>query len=128
MNSFNTHEDTMAILKKYAHSRVRIETFNQSKYPRILKDSLTPLPKSTTNTNLQEWYVYFKITHIFSSQIIHRYPPGHGDVFQSLYDSGLLDQLLNEGKEYIFISNIDNLAATVNFGNYLQIHFHIYLN
>jgi len=98
MNSFNTHEDTMAILKKYGHSRVRIETFNQSKYPRILKDSLTPLPKSTTQTSLQEWY-----------------PPGHGDVFQSLYDSGLLDQLINEGKEYLFLSNIDNLAATVNF-------------
>lgn len=98
MNSFNTHDDTMAILKKYTHSQVNIETFNQSRHPRILKDSLSPMPKNTKLTNIQEWY-----------------PPGHGDVFKSLYTSGLLDKLLNQGKEYLFISNIDNLAATVNF-------------
>lgn len=97
MNSFNTHDDTQAILKKYATSRLWIETFNQSRYPRIVKDTLTPLPRSH-DSPLGEWY-----------------PPGHGDVFQALYDSGLLQRLLDLGKEYIFISNIDNLAATVNF-------------
>lgn len=97
MNSFNTHADTMAILKKYATSRVWIENFNQSRYPRILKDTLTPLPQKEDGS-LSEWY-----------------PPGHGDVFQALYDSGLLDRLLAQGKEYLFLSNIDNLAATVNF-------------
>lgn len=98
MNSFNTHDDTMAILKKYSHSRVKIETFNQSKHPRILRDSLTPMPRDSKTTSIDEWY-----------------PPGHGDVFQSLYSSGLLDKLISQGKEYLFISNIDNLAATVNF-------------
>jgi len=97
MNSFNTHDDTMAILRKYSTSHVRIENFNQSRYPRILKDTLTPMPTSFSG-KLEEWY-----------------PPGHGDIFQALYDSGLLDQLLAQGKEYVFISNIDNLAATVNF-------------
>jgi len=97
MNSFNTHEDTMAILRKYASSRVWIETFNQSRYPRVLKDTLTPMP-SNPEGSLTEWY-----------------PPGHGDVFQAMYDSGLLQRLLAQGKEYLFISNIDNLAATVNF-------------
>jgi len=42
------------------------------------------------------------------------YPPGHGDVYESFYNSGLLEQLLNDGKEYVFISNIDNLGATVD--------------
>jgi UTP--glucose-1-phosphate uridylyltransferase len=42
------------------------------------------------------------------------YPPGHGDVYQSFYNSGLLDQFIKEGKEYMFLSNIDNLGATVD--------------
>ena len=42
------------------------------------------------------------------------YPPGHGDVYQSFYNSGLLETFINQGKEYMFISNIDNLGATVD--------------
>jgi len=42
------------------------------------------------------------------------YPPGHGDIYASFYNSGLLDTLIGEGKEYIFVSNIDNLGATVD--------------
>lgn len=42
------------------------------------------------------------------------YPPGHGDIYASLANSGLLDQLIAEGKEYVFVSNIDNLGATVD--------------
>jgi len=30
-----------------------------------------------------------------------------------------LKKLIDEGKEYLFVSNIDNLAATVNFGKYM---------
>jgi UTP--glucose-1-phosphate uridylyltransferase len=45
----------------------------------------------------------------------YRYPPGHGDVFQAFYNSGKLDQLLKEGREYVFIANVDNLGATVDF-------------
>lgn len=101
MNSFNTHDDTSVILQKYSHANVTIETFNQSRYPRIFKDSLTPMPKSNKD-GLQCWY-----------------PPGHGDLFGSLYNSGLLQKLLDQGKEYLFVSNVDNLAATVDF-NILQ--------
>jgi UTP--glucose-1-phosphate uridylyltransferase len=53
----------------------------------------------------------------FGSGVTHKeqwYPPGHGDVYQMLYTSGLLENLINQGKEYIFISNIDNLGATVD--------------
>lgn len=44
-----------------------------------------------------------------------RYPPGHGDIYNSFYESGLLDKFIDAGKEWAFISNIDNLAATVDF-------------
>lgn len=42
------------------------------------------------------------------------YPPGHGDIYNALFESGLLENLIHQGKEYIFISNVDNLGATVN--------------
>ncbi|MEQ2214003.1 UTP--glucose-1-phosphate uridylyltransferase [Xenoophorus captivus] len=42
------------------------------------------------------------------------YPPGHGDIYASFCNSGVLDKLLAEGREYIFVSNIDNLGATVD--------------
>lgn len=42
------------------------------------------------------------------------YPPGHGDFYQSFQNSGLLKKFLDEGREYCFLSNIDNLGATVD--------------
>ncbi|CAM9849618.1 unnamed protein product, partial [Bubo scandiacus] len=99
MNSFNTDDDTKKILQKYSHSRVKIYTFNQSRYPRINKETLLPIAKgvSCSGENTECWY-----------------PPGHGDIYASFYNSGLLDNLIGEGKEYIFVSNIDNLGATVD--------------
>lgn len=99
MNSFNTDEDTKKILLKYKHYKVQIHTFNQSRYPRINKESLLPIAKSmgTSGENAEAWY-----------------PPGHGDIYASFSNSGLLDQLIADGKEYIFVSNIDNLGATVD--------------
>lgn len=38
-------------------------------------------------------------------------PMGHGDIFNVLYTSGLLDLLLDKGIKYLFISNCDNLGA-----------------
>ncbi|XP_034445377.1 UTP--glucose-1-phosphate uridylyltransferase-like [Hippoglossus hippoglossus] len=99
MNSFNTDEDTKKILLKYKHYKVKIHTFNQSRYPRINKESLLPIARTmgTSGENAEAWY-----------------PPGHGDIYASFSNSGLLDRLLAEGKEYIFVSNIDNLGATVD--------------
>src|ERR1700761_1794776 len=101
MNSFNTDNDTAAIIKKYEGHNIDILTFNQSRYPRILKDSMLPAPKS------------------YDSAISDWYPPGHGDVFESLYNSGILDKLLERGVEIIFLSNADNLGAVVDL-NILQ--------
>jgi UTP--glucose-1-phosphate uridylyltransferase len=95
MNSFNTHEDTVKVVNKYSQSRATVFNFNQSKYPRIYKDSLSPVPP---DNDKEGWY-----------------PPGHGDVFRSFANSGLLDSMIKEGKEYVFISNVDNLGATVDF-------------
>uniref|UniRef100_A0A8R7P7G5 UTP--glucose-1-phosphate uridylyltransferase n=1 Tax=Triticum urartu TaxID=4572 RepID=A0A8R7P7G5_TRIUA len=36
MNSFNTHQDTLKIVEKYANSNIQIHTFNQSQYPRVV--------------------------------------------------------------------------------------------
>ncbi|KAM7008850.1 UTP--glucose-1-phosphate uridylyltransferase-like [Tautogolabrus adspersus] len=99
MNSFNTDDDTKKILQKYKHHRVNIHTFNQSRYPRINKESLLPVAKNMglSGENSEAWY-----------------PPGHGDIYTSFHNCGLLDKLIAEGKEYIFVSNIDNLGATVD--------------
>jgi UTP--glucose-1-phosphate uridylyltransferase len=105
MNSFNTDEDTSKILRKYGKMKVKIHTFNQSRYPRINRESLLPLAKNALADDLESWY-----------------PPGHGDVYESFYNSGLLQKLIDQGKRYVFISNIDNLGATVdlNILNYLM--------
>ncbi|QDS70309.1 putative UTP--glucose-1-phosphate uridylyltransferase [Venturia effusa] len=96
MNSFNTDKDTANIIKKYEGHNIDIMTFNQSRYPRIAKDSLLPAPQSA-DSQLSDWY-----------------PPGHGDVFESLYNSGTLDKLIERGIEIVFLSNADNLGAVVD--------------
>jgi len=98
MNSFNTDEETNKIINKYNHIKVKIFTFNQSRYPRIDRDNLLPIAKSAAyNSGVESWY-----------------PPGHGDLYESLNNSGLLDMFIKEGKEYIFVSNSDNLGAGVD--------------
>lgn len=58
---------------------------------------------------------FFPLGRYTKHRSVHiRYPPGHGDLYESLYNSGKLDQLLSEGKEYLFVSNVDNLGATVD--------------
>ena len=97
MNSFNTDTETAKIIQKYQDTNVTITTFQQSRYPRIIKESLEPMPVTHEGYAHSDWY-----------------PPGHGDFFQSIYSSGLVDTLLAQGKEYIFVSNVDNLGATVD--------------
>ncbi len=42
------------------------------------------------------------------------YPPGHGDFYEAFVNSGLVDNFIEAGKEYVFLSNVDNLGATVD--------------
>jgi UTP--glucose-1-phosphate uridylyltransferase len=41
-------------------------------------------------------------------------PPGHGDIFTAIASSGVLDQLIDAGYKYAFVSNSDNLGATID--------------
>ncbi|PIA60555.1 hypothetical protein AQUCO_00300207v1 [Aquilegia coerulea] len=100
MNSINTHDDTQKALEKYSKSNINIHTFNQSQYPLLGVEDFSPLP-SKGQTAKYEWYV-------------SGYPPGHGDVFPGLINSGLLDTLLGQGREYVFVANADNLGAVVD--------------
>jgi UTP--glucose-1-phosphate uridylyltransferase len=40
-------------------------------------------------------------------------PPGHGDLYTALLTSGMLDTLVDRGYRHVFISNSDNLGATL---------------
>lgn len=97
MNSFNTEKHTREIIAKYPRAHLRILCFNQSRHPRIYKDTYLPVP-----TN-------------YESPISCWYPPGHGDIYQSFVQSNLCEELRQEGREAVFIANIDNLGASVDF-------------
>lgn len=99
MNSFSTESDTQTVLEKFPEIKKGQNdvalTFVQNKVPKIFADTLEPAlwPKDPTKT----WC-----------------PPGHGDIYTSLQTTGVLEQLLNAGIKYAFISNADNLGATMD--------------
>jgi UDP-N-acetylglucosamine pyrophosphorylase len=96
MNSFSTREDTLEYLKKYpALNGDGPLDFLQSKVPKLGATSLEPV--SWPEDPELEWC-----------------PPGHGDIYPSLLASGLLEKLLSQGIKYLFVSNSDNLGATVD--------------
>jgi UTP--glucose-1-phosphate uridylyltransferase len=41
-------------------------------------------------------------------------PPGHGDLYVALVTSGMLDELLEAGYRWAFVSNSDNLGAVLD--------------
>ncbi len=90
MNSFRTHDVTVRLLSRYAHHNLTIHCFSQSCFPRLDRDTFTPVPVEPFSAATEACW----------------HPPGHGDVFRSLERSGVLDKLLSSGKEYIFISNV----------------------
>lgn len=96
MNSFTTRDETLEFLGKYA---ALLEggpvDFLQSKVPKIRADNGEPVTWPADPE--MEWC-----------------PPGHGDFYPSLAGSGLLDALLAAGIRYAFVSNSDNLGATVD--------------
>ena len=94
MNSFSTHADTLAALSRIKPKEIPL-SFLQNKFPKILQENFAPAdwPK---NPDL-EWN-----------------PPGHGDIYAAIYTSGILTTLLEKGIRYAFISNSDNLGATMD--------------
>lgn len=96
MNSFNTQSETLAALAAYPALAQDVPfDFLHSKAPKIWQADLTPVTWPADPE--KEWY-----------------PPGHGDIYLTLQTSGLLQQLLAQGYEYVFVSNADNLGATVD--------------
>ena len=96
MDSFNTRKDTLDYLRKYPGlgENGRLD-FLQNMVPKI--DAQTFEPVSWPEQPELEWC-----------------PPGHGDLYPALSGSGLLDSLLSRGISYLFVSNADNLGATVD--------------
>ncbi|MBX7058477.1 MAG: UTP--glucose-1-phosphate uridylyltransferase [Leptospirales bacterium] len=98
MNSFATREDT---LREPGISEINRSVpgdippdFIQSMAPRIDAQTLLPVGDGSDES--------------------HWCPPGHGDVFLSLAITGILDRLLGAGYRTAFLSNGDNLGATVD--------------
>ncbi len=87
MNSFFTHGPTMEILRPFD---LPVLTFMQSEVPRLIEGDLAPFESGSD----EDWA-----------------PAGHGDVYESLKRSGLLDKLRERGCKWALISNLDNLAA-----------------
>jgi UTP--glucose-1-phosphate uridylyltransferase len=94
MNSFRTSQDTMDALARYADLPVDglpLE-FLQNREPKLRSKDLTPV--SWQRDPDLEWC-----------------PPGHGDLYTALRGTGLLQRLLDQGYERVFVSNSDNLGA-----------------
>jgi UDP-N-acetylglucosamine pyrophosphorylase len=97
MDSFSTQKDTLDYLRgKYPALAEDGEIdFLQNMVPKL--DATTFEPVSWPAQPELEWC-----------------PPGHGDLYPALLGSGLMDRLLKQGIKYLFVSNSDNLGATVD--------------
>eukprot|EP00927_Polykrikos_kofoidii_P039812 TRINITY_DN3411_c0_g1_i2.p1 TRINITY_DN3411_c0_g1~~TRINITY_DN3411_c0_g1_i2.p1 ORF type:complete len:466 (+),score=115.35 TRINITY_DN3411_c0_g1_i2:72-1469(+) len=97
MNSFSTSDDTKAFFAKYEADLGKPEDmeFVQNKAPKVNAADLTPAVHAANPE--MEWC-----------------PPGHGDLYPAMLGSGTLDKLLSAGFKYMFVSNSDNLGATMD--------------
>lgn len=102
MNSFATRKDSLdaagASLSALAETtRGKLPgDFLQHRFPRIRLNDCMPLGKAEEKSS---WA-----------------PPGHGNIYPALKSSGLLDKLTNNGYSWAFISNADNLGASIHEG------------
>jgi len=97
MNSFTTQTATRTALASYTDLLAQDVPFDfmQHQIPKIWKADLSPVTWPADPD--KEWC-----------------PPGHGDLYLALQTSGVLESLLAQGYEYAFVSNSDNLGATVD--------------
>jgi UTP--glucose-1-phosphate uridylyltransferase len=93
MDSTGTREDTRGALGLYPDLDIR--SFLQHRVPKILVDGLLPV----------EWP---------ADPALMWCPPGHGDLYAALQTTHLLETLRKEGYRYLFVSNADNLSATLD--------------
>lgn len=97
MNSFSTRDETLAALAAYPQLPVGDLPldFLQNRVPKLRADDLLPVDHPADPE--LEWA-----------------PPGHGDLYPALVSSGVLEALLSAGLRYAFVSNCDNLGATLD--------------
>ena len=97
MDSFRTREDSLAALQIHGALSAGLEPdFIQSRVPKLLDDG-TLAPVAWPGDPDLEWA-----------------PPGHGDLYPALAASGMLTRLLDQGYRWAFVSNADNLGATLD--------------
>lgn len=96
MNSYRTRDDSLAELAKFPtlESDVPLD-FLQRRVPRVEVDTGAPI----------EWP---------ADPELEWCPPGHGDLYPALLDSGMLEQLRSRGIRYAFVSNSDNLGGVLD--------------
>jgi len=96
MNSFATSADTLEALSKYETLGTGSDLeFVQNKAPKVTATDMSPATWEKDKGH--EWC-----------------PPGHGDLYPAMLGSGTLDKLLKKGYKYMFVSNSDNLGATMD--------------
>jgi UTP--glucose-1-phosphate uridylyltransferase len=97
MNSFASRDATLrAVRDRWANLETNFLPldFVQGKVPKLTADELRPV----------EWP---------ADPALEWAPPGHGDLYTSLLVSGMLAQMLEQGFDYAFVSNVDNLGAVL---------------
>ncbi|XRB03025.1 UTP--glucose-1-phosphate uridylyltransferase [Pycnococcus provasolii] len=94
MNSFSTSDDT----KEFFGGR-----FPQLQWTELMQNMSPKIDKATKKPAVFE-----------ENPKLEWCPPGHGDIYPALLGTGTLDRLLEDGVKYLFVSNSDNLGATLD--------------
>src|SRR3954452_8896700 len=97
MNSAVTRDPSLKVLRRYENLVVPgvSPDFLQGREPKIGAGDFQPV-------------------HWPADPELEWCPPGHGDIYPGLAESGMLDSLLGAGLRYAFVSYSDNLGATVD--------------
>lgn len=95
MNSFSTEAQTAQAISAFGDGTTEVLSFLQHQVPKIDVQTLGPAEWPTDPA--MQWC-----------------PPGHGDIYAALVTSGTLERLLAGGRRYLFVSNADNLGATLD--------------
>lgn len=93
MTSFATDADVRRMAEQATSSEAPVSTFAQFVSLRLTQDG-----------------ALFRDSH----GRVSPYAPGHGDLSFALRSSGVLAKLREQGVEQIYMSNVDNLAATLD--------------
>ena len=93
MTSFATHAPISEMARQACSSELRVEAF-----PQFVSLRMLPTGELFRGADGK----------------LSPYAPGHGDFVPALRRAGLLEQLRSQGVRYLFVSNVDNLAATLD--------------